>query len=218
MDPKKLAVNLFHRGAEADLFLEDSGPWKAVVKRRVRKAYRNRGLDDRIRRERTVREAAALNEAKKSGTSTPSVLDADPIACSITMTFVEGSLARNRLDELSYSGVQEVLHGIGRQIGMIHQIGLVHGDLTTSNIILPTRRSPFILDFGMSSFTTEAEDRGVDLHLLQRSISTSHVLSAKSSMKAVFTGYRQVLGSKEAEMSIRKLSEIAKRGRYFAIR
>jgi len=218
VDPTKIGISLLHRGAEADLFLTRLGSWKAVKKIRVRKAYRNHQLDARIRRERTAREAFALHEAKSAGVRTPSVLDVDQQDYSISMTFIEGEVIRDKLDSLSKSRRTEILREVGRQIGKLHLGGLVHGDLTTSNIILPTNGLPFVLDFGMSSHSTEPEDRGVDLHLLQRSISTSHTLDPHSSARAIIKGYRKVLGKKEAGLSLRKQLEIARRGRYFAIR
>ncbi len=218
MDSSKIAIRLLHKGAEADLFLTKLGPWKAVIKHRVRKSYRNHQLDSRIRRERTAREATALNEAKHAGVRTPSILEVDLRDCSISMTFVEGNVARNQLDCLNGPESLEVFREIGRQIGKLHHSGLVHGDMTTSNIILPANEHPFILDFGMSSHSTEPEDRGVDLHLLQRSISTSHAMDPRPSERAIFQGYSRVLGEREAVLSLRKQREIARRGRYFAIR
>ncbi len=218
MDPARIGVQPFHRGAEADLFLTMVGPWKAVVKRRVRKDYRNSVLDERIRRERTIREANALGDAKRAGVRAPSILEVDLQDFSISMSFVDGDVARIKLDLLSGPKRVEVLREVGRQIGELHRIGLVHGDMTTSNIILSGYDLPFILDFGMSSHSTDPEDRGTDLHLLQRSISTSHVLDHKQSDKAIHEGYSESLGGTQANISLRKQREIARRGRYFAIR
>ncbi len=218
MDSAKVESNLLYRGAEADLFLSQLGPWKVVIKQRVKKGYRNSDLDTRIRKERTVREATGLREAKRAGVRTPSVVGIDMPSCSITMTFVEGHLARDQLGRASNSKTRDFLRELGVQIGKLHQHGWVHGDLTTSNIILCRDGRPFILDFGMTSHSAEAEDRGVDLHLLQRSLATCHSIDARSCTRAVFPGYRQSLGSREAELTLRKQAEIARRGRYFAFR
>jgi len=218
LDSTLVDVRPFHRGAEADLFLARIGPWKAVVKRRVRKNYRISELDYRIRRERTIREVGALSDAKKAGVRAPSILEVDLEAFSIAMSYVEGDVARIRLDSMSDNESRETLTEIGRQIGALHEFGLVHGDMTTSNIILSKDTLPFILDFGMSAHSTDAEDRGTDLHLLQRSIFTSHTLDAKRSERIIHQGYIERLGNRQAGLSIRKQREIARRGRYFAIR
>ena len=218
MDSKTVEPRLLHRGAEADLFLSKLGPWEAVVKQRVRKDYRNPVLDDRIRRERTAREATALQEAKKAGVRTPSVLAVDLDKHSITMTRVAGLLARDNLDRMSPETSAGIFQELGRQIGLLHMEGTVHGDLTTSNIIISEGGIPFILDFGMSSRSFETEDRGVDLHLLRRSIATSHAVNSDHCVKAVLRGYSVAAGHRQAGLSFRKAAEIARRGRYFAIR
>ncbi len=218
MDSQAIDEVLFYRGAEADLYFSKLGPWNTVIKRRVRKNYRAPELDARIRRERTIKEATALHEAKRAGVRSPVLLSLDVEKHSIVMTRVEGTAARDGLDRLNQRANQAVFRELGRQVALLHQGGIVHGDLTSSNIIIAQENVPFILDFGMSSYSSEAEDRGVDLHLLKRSIATSHAIDTESCSKEVWAGYREVLGANEASRSFRKTAEIARRGRYFALR
>jgi len=218
MDSSTLELRPLHRGAEADLFLSELPPWKAVVKRRVRKVYRHEELDAKIRKERTVRESSAIREAKVAGTRAPSILGLDLERFSIIMTFIDGKVARDAIDTMSDSRRISLLEELGRQVGFLHSAGIVHGDLTTSNIILPEDGKPFIIDFGMASRTSEPEDRGTDLHLLQRSLIATHALDPTSSFRRVVKGYHESAGDKIAESSLRKAGEIARRGRYFAIR
>ena len=217
MDSTTLELHLLHRGAEADLFTSHLPPWKAVVKRRVRKSYRNEQLDDGIRRERTVKESSVIHESKLAGARTPSILGLDLEHSSIVMTFVEGSLARNVVDTMGKTERGSLLDELGRQVGYLHSAGIVHGDLTTSNIILSSDSEPFLIDFGMAERSLEAEDFGTDLHLLQRSLTATHALDPVSSLRKVAKGYREIVG-KDAEPNLRKAAEIARRGRYFAIR
>src|SRR6266704_3624837 len=208
MDSSTLELHPLHRGAEADLFLSELPPWKAVVKRRVRKAYRNEELDAKIRKERTVKESSAIRDAKIAGARTPSILGLDLERCSIIMTFVDGSVARDAIDTMSNSSRLTLLEELGRQVGFLHSAGIVHGDLTTS----------YIIHFGMATKSSEPEDRGTDLHLLQRSLIATHALDATSSFKRVAKGYREATGEETTRSSLRKAAEIARRGRYFAIR
>src|SRR3989442_10455119 len=91
MDTNQVANSLLmHRGAEADLYLSKVGPWKAVLKKRVEKKYRQKDLDAWIRRERTLKEASMLGEARKAGVRTPSVLKLDPEEFSFTMALIPG--------------------------------------------------------------------------------------------------------------------------------
>jgi TP53 regulating kinase and related kinases len=218
MGTTELDMQRFHRGAEADLFLTKIGPWKAVVKRRVRKKYRIAKLDQRIRSERTIREANALRDAKRAGVRAPSVLSVDMKDFAIAMSFVDGEIARSCLDQLPRRDQTSVLYEIGQQIGALHEAGLVHGDMTTSNVIISRNGLPFILDFGMSSHSTDPEDQATDLHLLQRSISTSHALDSRRSEKPIREGYRHEFGDRQASITFLRQKEIARRGRYFAIR
>jgi TP53 regulating kinase and related kinases len=218
MDSSTLDLQPLHRGAEADLFLSQLPPWKVVVKRRIRKAYRHEELDAKIRKERTVRESSAIRDARTAGAKTPSILGLDLERFSIIMTFVDGLVARDAVDTMPDSRRLPLLEELGRQVGFLHSAGIVHGDLTTSNIILPEGGRPFIIDFGMATKSSEPEDRGTDLHLLQRSLIATHSLDASSSFKRVAKGYRESAGDKIAASSLRKATEIARRGRYFAIR
>lgn len=218
MDSQALGGTLLHRGAEADLYLSRVGAWDIVVKKRTRKKYRDPELDNRIRRARTAREAAALHEARKAGVRTPIVLLLDLEKTTIVMTYVKGLLARDNLEKVNSRNNLAIFRELGRQIGLLHSGGIVHGDLTTSNIIVTGRDTPLILDFGMSSWSTEIEDRGVDLHLLKRSMATTHAVDEESSSRAFSRGYREILGPMKTRETFRKAAEIAKRGRYFALR
>ena len=217
MDSTTLELQPLHRGAEADLFTSHLPPWKVVVKRRVRKSYRNEQLDVGIRKERTVKESSVIHESKLAGARTPSILGLDLEHSSIVMTFVEGTLARNIVDSMRAQERDSLLEELGRQVGRLHSAGIIHGDLTTSNIILSSEGKPFLIDFGMAARSTEAEDFGTDLHLLQRSLTATHALDPASSLKKVAKGYREMVG-KRAEPNLRKAVEIGRRGRYFAIR
>jgi len=218
MDTASLTSTPLHRGAEADLSLATIGPWKVVVKRRVWKKYRNPILDERIRHDRTILEASVIHEAKTAGARVPSIVGVDIENNAIVMTHLAGTVARECLDEMGKSEAQKLLRSIGEQIGLLHTAGIVHGDLTTSNVIVSPSGAPFIVDFGMSRRSVEPEDRGVDLHLLQRSIIASHRQNPSSMMNSMIRGYEEITGKKVARSTLRKAREIARRGRYFAIR
>ncbi|TMI39564.1 Kae1-associated kinase Bud32 [Candidatus Bathyarchaeota archaeon] len=218
MDTSKLTSTPLHRGAEADLSLATIGPWRVVIKRRVRKEYRTPSLDEQIRHDRTISEASRIHEAKTAGAKVPSIVGVDVENNAIVMTHLDGTVARERLDDMSINDARKLLRSIGEQIGLLHTAGIVHGDLTTSNVIVSPSGEPFIVDFGMSRRSTEPEDRGVDLHLLQRSIVASHNKDSSSMMNSMIRGYEQTAGKKAAGSTWRKAREIARRGRYFAIR
>src|SRR5438105_9608392 len=194
MDTSNLASTLLHRGAEADLSLATVGPWRVVVKRRVKKDYRNPSLDEQIRHDRTISEASRIHEAKTGGARVPSIVGMDLENSAIVMTHISGTVARECLDELGPKEARKLLRSIGEQIGLLHTAGIVHGDLTTSNVIVSAYGAPFIVDFGMSRRSIEPEDRGVDLHLLQRSIVASHSKNPASTKNAMNRGHKETSG------------------------
>lgn len=217
MDPPA-QLTLLYRGAEADLFTFEMGPWKAVLKKRVRKGYRAIELDKRIRTERTSREALAMHAVKCLGVRAPTLLEINPNECSIIMTYVHGTSARSALDSTSPPDSKSILTDLGRQVGLLHGGDIVHGDLTTSNIIIDSGLRTHMLDFGMSSHTSEGEAMGADLHLLERSIATSHTSETRASIRAFLKGYAESVGAARARAVFKKASTIARRGRYFALR
>lgn len=188
------------------------------MKQRVRKRYKHSSLDAQLRQERMIREASSIHEARLAGVNAPSILGMDLAKNSIVMTYVDGELARDGLEEMNHAEILTLLGKLGILVGRLHVAGIVHGDLTTSNVVVADDGVPFLLDFGMSHRSTEAEDRGVDLHLLQRSISISHPRYTPSQFKAVSLGYRRAVGEETSSATLRKAAEIARRGRYFAIR
>ncbi len=218
MGAATIELEPYHRGAEADLFISIAHPWKTVVKQRVKKSYRNDVLDDQIRRERTLSEISIIHDAKAAGIRVPSIIAVEPESNAFSMTHIDGTVARDCLDEMSSKDATRLFNELGSMVGLLHSAGIVHGDLTTSNVIVTPTGHPFIVDFGMSRRSSDPEDRGVDLHLLQRSMSASHVKDAGPLIKALTKGYLESAGKKIHESSWAKAREISRRGRYFAIR
>ncbi|MCD6530332.1 Kae1-associated serine/threonine protein kinase [Candidatus Bathyarchaeota archaeon] len=204
---------LLKRGAEAELYLDTWYGRKVVVKRRIRKGYRIRELDEEIRSTRTSHEAAMMHKAKECGVSTPIIFLVDLTDKSIMMEYIEGVRLKDVLDSLPKEERRRILIEVGRMIGAMHKRGLIHGDLTTSNMILDEGRIYFI-DFGLSEVSEELEDKGVDLHLMKRALESTHHLHSDEYFSEILLGYSEVVGEDEARKVLSKIEEIAKRGRY----
>src|SRR5207244_9186230 len=129
------------------LSLGTGGSWRVVVKRRVKKDYRNQSLDEQIRHDRTISEASQIHEAKTGGARVPSIVGMDLENNAIVMTHIAGTVARECLDELSARTAMTVLRSVVAQIGLLHTPRIVHGDLTTSNVMVSPSGAPFIVDF-----------------------------------------------------------------------
>ncbi len=217
MDTTSLALQLFHRGAEADLYTSHISSWKVVVKKRIPKAYRNTVLDSSIRRERTITESSLIHESRLAGVKCPSLFAVDLENTSIVMTYIDGSLARDSIDEMGRRKLVDIFTKLGEEIGLMHRGGIVHGDLTTSNLII-SQDVPFVVDFGMAHRSVQVEDRAVDLHLMQRSIITSHGSNPTLCTSSFFKGYCKTIGNNMGAKVVAKAAEIGRRGRYFSIR
>jgi len=209
---------LMKKGAEASLFLAEWHGKRVVVKARLPKTYRPAQLDLSIRNHRTVREPQLMHEAKKAGVPTPTIFMVDVKNSAITMEYIEGKQIKTLLDGLPNRERHALSVKIGELIGRLHAHGIVHGDLTTSNMILTAEDRIFLVDFGLGDRTSETEARGVDLHLMRQALQSTHFQCAEECFNAVLEGYAAVLGAETAEKVLDKIKEIQKRGRYVAER
>ena len=57
-----MSMKLLKKGAEGDIFLTSWNKKKAILKERKKKDYRNSSLDQRIRKQRTIRESEIISE------------------------------------------------------------------------------------------------------------------------------------------------------------
>ena len=209
---------LLKKGAEASLFLSDWHGRKVIIKARLPKKYRPAKLDAAIRGYRTVHEPQLMQEAKKAGVATPLVFLVDVKNSAITMELVEGKQVKQLLGCISLGERRELCFKIGELVGKLHSRGVIHGDLTTSNMILSGEGKIFLVDFGLGEKSIELEAKGVDLHLLKRALQSTHYQFAEECFESVMRGYAAVLGAEETGKVLGKIKEIDKRGRYVAER
>jgi len=202
-------MEMIKRGAEAEIYLASWRGRKVVIKRRVRKKYRIEKIDRQIREQRTKREALLIISARKAGVSVPIIYDVRLKRKEIVMQYVEGERLKDVLDMKSKEWQKKICHMIGRSVANLHKNGIIHGDLTTSNMIYMDGKLYFI-DFGLGSKSKEIEDMGVDLHLLMEAFKSAHKNEAL--FKWVAEAYMKNFGN--GKEVLKKVEEIAKRGRY----
>lgn len=213
-------MSLIKKGAEANLYLEDfsrtlhpAGAGRVIIKHRISKRYRVPQLDLQLRESRTALEAKLFADAKAAGVPTPAVYEIDRAAARLIMEYIEGKQVKLILDGLEPGERRKLCRLIGRQIARLHAAGIVHGDLTTSNMILTSEERVFFVDFGLGEYDSSLEARGVDLHLLGRALQSVHFRIADEAYRAVLVGYRREFG-KGADEVIKRAKEIELRGRY----
>lgn len=126
---------------------------------------------------------------------------------------------------------------IGHCVAELHNIGIIHGDLTTSNLLLiPTKREDgetpakrvkpdelmtdhlvVPIDFGLSTGSTHPEERAVDLYVLERALLSTHFPDSEF-FNSVLTYYLQHIDETTCEPGgkqkiVERLKEVRLRGR-----
>ncbi len=205
---------LLKKGAEASLFFSQWHGRRVITKVRIPKRYRPEALDRQIRSYRTVHEPQLMHEAKAAGVPTPLVYLVNVPDASIIMEFIEGTQVKQYLNKASKVKRKNLCKKIGELVGKLHKEGLIHGDLTTSNMILSPEGNIFFVDFGLGEKNIELEAKGVDLHLLKRALQSTHYMFWEECYQAVLLGYSSVLSDDLAEKVYEKIREIERRGRY----
>ena len=132
-----LAVTFLSQGAEARVWIGTFLGRPCVVKSRVAKAYRHPDLDAALTHERFVGEARALARARRAGVDAPVLLFCEPRSSSLVLERVMGCTLKAWLQVCArgQEGLNVAAH-VGASLARLHAAGLVHGDLTTSNIML----------------------------------------------------------------------------------
>ena len=235
---------LISQGAEARLWKIPPGssshnqgdPY--IAKERFRKKYRHPILDERLTKQRCRTEGKLLEKCWAGGVAVPRVLRVE--APVLYIEYIDGSTVRNLLQQWLESSkasndnkgsikgtmqkAEQVGRNMGTMIGKIHQLGVVHGDLTTSNMIIRKTDSPlftdaddnsdsiFMIDFGLAKVSKSEEDRAVDLYVLERALASSHPSLPDSFMDdIILPAYAKT--ASQAEKVLRRLEQVRLRGR-----
>tara|TARA_B100002003_G_C13949317_1_gene460360 strand:+ start:53 stop:718 length:666 start_codon:yes stop_codon:yes gene_type:complete len=205
---------LIRQGAEANIYL---GKWfghPAIFKRRLPKAYRQPNIDAELRRRRTSREASFMAKARGVGVPTPQIYFVDPGNGEIIMQHLSGIRVKDAIHQSIKEGEEEIWSRLGTLTAKLHDNSIVHGDLTTSNLILTETEELVLFDFGLSFHSDRVEDYAVDVHLLKEALTSAHSTLAEEALELVIKAYSQVMGKRRTEILTSKVQEIERRGRY----
>jgi Kae1-associated kinase Bud32 len=216
---------ILRRGAEAVLIKgtwsgEDGVTKDVVFKVREPKAYRHPDLDARLRSERTSIEGKIITSLWHAGLPVPRVFEVDLPAGTIVLEHVLGERLKDVVPSLGKSILQGMMHRIGEAVAAMHARDIIHGDLTTSNVIVvDAEGTDFrIIDFGLSRHTSSVEDKSVDLHLFKRVVTSTHASAFDDLFPPFMDGYRVGMesagkGEQFARIDAR-MQAIETRGRY----
>ncbi|CUM62765.1 uncharacterized protein PRCAT00000322001 [Priceomyces carsonii] len=241
-----IPLTLISQGAEALVFETNVHPYisepylsnkrKFVIKYRPPKEYRHPKIDAAITKNRTIGEVRFMHKLTKLNIGSPSLILVDFVHGLIWMEYLghalensEPSSFKNWLWYLEQNFDSEKCIGleaettckeVGKLIGKLHLNDMIHGDLTSSNIML-TRTEPCLIDFGLSSYSGLPEDKAVDLYVLERAILSTHSRFASEYNAWLLEGYESIhkdkkyqkFGVKKLNETLNRLHDVRLRGR-----
>lgn len=164
-----------------------------LVKHRFLKRYRHPTLSKSITVSRTLSEARALLRCARNDVQVPYVELVDETRGILGMEWISGLSVRQwlggvpeseeeddaRLDTPAPLPIEQqaIMDEIGRQIAKMHCVDVIHGDLTTSNMMLRRNgdeHEVVLIDFGLATVSSFWEDKAVDLYVLERAFASTH--------------------------------------------
>lgn len=215
-------IELICQGAEARLFRCLYFGRPAILKERFVKTYRHPDLDSSITHQRLKGEVRLLTRAKQLGIHTPAIYHIDWARRAIVMEDLQGartvkSVIDTLIQENNTTKLEELAQQVGSTIGRLHQAQIVHGDLTTSNMLIGADEQFYLIDFGLSAHVPNKaqmlEALGVDLYVLERAIICTHQ-KAKHFFANILVAYKNSINDeKQRTLIINKYEEVRARGR-----
>jgi TP53 regulating kinase-like protein len=200
-------MKIIKRGAEAVLYLDGEN----LVKERVKKSYRLQEIDEKLRKYRTRKESKLLEDARRVGVETPKIISTDEKGFKIIMEYVEGQRLKEFFNETDNKNRENVAELVGKSVGLLHKNGIVHGDLTTSNMVLKDNKVYFI-DFGLGENSNRIESLATDLSVLKEAFKSTHFRYLNLLWNSFIKGYKQT--NDNFNKVLETLNDIEKRGRY----
>jgi TP53 regulating kinase-like protein len=201
------------RGAESVIYKLDQWGFPLVLKWRQGKSFLLKDIDSQLRKSRTSRECKMLTISRSLGVPTPAVYSVNLDKHMILMDFISGTQFKQLAGDIPRSALISLSREFGKLIALLHEGDVVHGDPTTSNVIVSKNSRMWIIDFGLSEMNATTEMKGVDLHLIHRALETTHWDLQETMLDATLEGYIEVLGN-VAEPTLSRMKEIRERGRY----
>lgn len=220
--------DILKQGAEAKLFLGHFQENPCLIKERFQKKYRHPELDTHLTKERMRAESKAISRCQAAGIKVPKIFNMDLNSRRICMeyfgksitakTYISEHISRCDNETDRNKKLEDLAKRIGTVIGTMHANNIIHGDLTTSNILLdPKIKNDFgdydlvMIDFGLASYGQSSEQKGVDLYVLERALLSTHS-AVPTLFPIIFKAYIAA-NSKNCTETIAKFEEVRARGR-----
>lgn len=200
-------MRLIQQGAEAKIFLDEKN--NKIIKDRISKSYRIPEIDKKIIKQRTKAETKLLEKASKIiSSSSPEKSKEEN---KIIMNYIKGEKLSESLNNFSFDKQKNILNKIGESISKLHKSDVIHGDLTTSNMILKDNQI-FLIDFGLGYISKKVEDKAVDIHLLKQALEAKHFKHWKELFEEFKRSYSK--NNAESKKIFERMIAVERRGRY----
>ena len=199
-------------GAEAVLYFDSKH--NVIVKDRISKSYRNDELDLALRKSRNNREKKVL-EKLKGIIPVPSLVEPNVLhdgknktKTVFPMSYINGKKLSECLSNTNY---KYIFKKIGKYVALMHNLGIIHADLTTSNLILKDDSEVYFIDFGLSFFSDKIEDKAVDIHLLRQALESRHPEIWEDAFSTFVSEYKK--HSNTSKDTLNRFEQVEQRGR-----
>jgi N6-L-threonylcarbamoyladenine synthase/protein kinase Bud32 len=192
--------HIIAEGAEAKIVKIDKNTLKKL---RLPKTYRISEIDTKLRKFRNKREFKILTKLYEEKINVPKPIEniANKEEIAFIFEYIDGIVLKEVLTEkLLYKAFEEIMK--------MHKLDIIHGDLTTLNMLVKEGKI-YLIDFGLSEFTHKIENKAVDLNLFFTCIKNEH---------PDFYFYKEKLLKKYSKLEfgekiIQRLKKIEHRGR-----
>lgn len=208
---KFVKKDIIAMGAESAVYSGKFLGFDVIAKHRFVKTYREKKIDSMLRKNRSIQEVRLLINAKKLGVNVPYVLDLDKSEWIMIIEKIDG-IPMKEFTNKDNQNLEEAYEKIGEFMGLLHNNSIIHGDLTTSNILLDKKGEIWIIDFGLGYISTQIEDKAVDLLVLKHTLQSSHSSVYDITFDAFLKGY-QIKNAKYQEI-IKRMRIVEERIRY----
>ena len=216
---------LLHKCAESEVYLKKDFKLKSgeiievILKHRIPKSYRIPEIEKMISLSRLKKESNNLIKAEKLGLPVPHIYKTEKTTKKIFLEYfknyqtVKNYISKETNEENKNKNLLIIFKELGKIIAKLHNNNIIHGDLTSSNMMINNKNDLKLIDFGLSSISNNIEEKAVDLYVFEKSLlcekDSNGIL--KEILKAFYIGYEDK--SKNWDKLWERLEKVKLRGR-----
>ena len=189
----KILKNELFKGSESFIYEAHFLNNNVLIKKRKPKKYRNSLLDTELRISRLKIESKIIEFSLNNNIAVPTLYGIDLNEAELIIEFLKGKSLGELLAEenliLDQSKIFDYFTKIGTMTSILHNIEIIHGDLTPFNIFLTNDEKLYLIDFGLSYFSNEVKDKAMDLFIMNSSLKIYNPTIAKQIFDSFLKGY-----------------------------